>query len=472
MSPWSSTSPSTCADILELDPHNKRARVQPGCVLDFLRGAAEKHQLTFGPDPSTHNHCTLGGMIGNNSCGVHSVMAGKTDDNTEELDILLYDGTRMKVGKTGDEELERIIRGGGRRGEIYCQAQGPARQVCRPDPPTLSEHSRAGFRATTCRYLLPEHGFDVAKALVGSEGTCVMILQATLRLVYSPPVRSLLVLGYPDVYCAGDHVMEVLAHKPVGLEGIDDNLVHDMNTVGMDVADLSLLPPGGGWLLVEFGGETKQETDDKARGLMAALKKQGNPPSMKLYDNTVDERKIWKVREDGLGATAHVPSQRPTWPGWEDSAVPPDKVGPYLRDFRKLLDKYGYTCSLYGHFGQGCIHNSIDFDLRDARQAFRTISSFMNEAADLVVSYGGSLSGEHGDGQARAELLPKMFGEEMIQAFNEFKSIWDPDWKMNPGKIVRPNRMDRKPAPRHRLRPAEGARRISTFPRTRTTSAA
>ena len=162
---------------------------------------------------------------------------------------------------------------------------------------------------------------------------------------------------------------------------------------------------------------------------------------MKLYDNTVDERKIWKVREDGLGATAHVPNQRPTWPGWEDSAVPPDKVGPYLRDFRKLLDKHGYTASLYGHFGQGCIHNSIDFDLR-THEGIQNYLSYMNEAADLVVSYGGSLSGEHGDGQARAELLPKMFGEELIQAFNEFKSIWDPDWKMNPGKIVRPNRMN------------------------------
>jgi len=427
-------------NILELDPHGQRARVQPGCVLDFLRGAAEKHKLTFGPDPSTHNHCTLGGMLGNNSCGVHSVMAGKTDDNTEELDILLYDGTRMKVGKTGDEELERIIRGGDRRGEIYARLKALrdkyADQI-RSRYPNIPRRV-SGYNLP---YLLPEHGFDVAKALVGSEGTCVMILQATLRLVHSPPVRSLLVLGYPDVYCAGDHIMEVLAHKPVGLEGIDDNLVRDMNTVALDVADLSLLPPGGGWLLVEFGGESKQESDDQARGLMAALKKKGAPPSMKLYDNTVDERKIWKVREDGLGATAHVPNQRPTWPGWEDSAVPPDKVGPYLRDFRKLLDKHGYTASLYGHFGQGCIHNSIDFDLR-THDGIQNYLAYMNEAADLVLSYGGSLSGEHGDGQARAELLPKMFGEELIQAFNEFKSIWDPDWKMNPGKVVRPNRMD------------------------------
>ncbi|HEV7226280.1 MAG TPA: FAD-binding and (Fe-S)-binding domain-containing protein [Pirellulales bacterium] len=426
--------------IVELDPHNKLARVQPGCVLDFLRGAAEKHHLTYGPDPSTHNHCTLGGMIGNNSCGVHSIMAGKTDANTEELEILLYDGTRMKVGKTSDQELEQLIRAGGRRGEIYSRLKALrdkyADQI-RLRFPNIPRRV-SGYNLP---FLLPEHGFDVAKALVGSEGTCVMILEATLRLISSPPVRSLLVLGYPDVYCAGDHVTEVLAHGPVGLEGIDDQLVRDMKLQNMEVADLSLLPAGGGWLLVEFGGDTKQESDDKARGLMAALQKQGDAPSMKLYDDVLDERKIWKVREDGLGATAHVPSQRSTWPGWEDSAVPPDKVGPYLRDFRKLLDKHGYACSLYGHFGDGCIHISIDFDLK-TDEGIRNYTSYMNEAADLVLSYGGSLSGEHGDGQQRAELLPKMFGEELIGAFEEFKSIWDPDWKMNPGKLVRPNRMD------------------------------
>ena len=293
-------------DMLELDPHNKRARVQPGCVLDFLRGAAEKHHLTFAPDPSTHNHCTLGGMLGNNSCGVHSVMAGKTDENTEELDILLYDGTRMKVGKTADDELERIIRGGGRRGEIYAKLKALrdkyADQI-RARYPKIPRRV-SGYNLP---YLLPEHGFDVAKALVGSEGTCVMILQATLRLVYSPPVRSLLVLGYPDVYCAGDHVMEVLAAKPVGLEGIDDKLVRDMN-MGLDVADLSLLPPGGGWLLVEFGGDTQAGSGWPGPRLDGDAQEEDQPAVDEALRQHADESKIWKVREDGLGATAHVPN--------------------------------------------------------------------------------------------------------------------------------------------------------------------
>jgi Fe-S oxidoreductase len=168
---------------------------------------------------------------------------------------------------------------------------------------------------------------------------------------------------------------------------------------------------------------------------MEALKQAPNPPAMKLFDDPETQEKVWKVRESGLGATAHVPHKENTWPGWEDSAVPPEKVGDYLRDLRKLLDKYGYDCDLYGHFGQGCIHTRIDFDL-ESEAGVRTFHAFLNEAADLVVSYGGSLSGEHGDGQSRAELLPKMFGEELVQAFREFKSIWDPDGKMNPGKVV------------------------------------
>ncbi|HLJ94590.1 MAG TPA: FAD-linked oxidase C-terminal domain-containing protein [Gemmataceae bacterium] len=422
--------------ILELDPARKRARVQPGCVLDFLRGAAEKHHLTFGPDPSTHNHCTLGGMIGNNSCGVHSVMAGKTDDNVEELDVLLYDGTRMRVGKHPEEELEGIIRGGGRRGEIYARLKAfrdKYADLIRAKFPDIPRRV-SGYNLP---WLLPEKGFDVAKALVGSECTLILVLEATVRLVWSPPARSLLVLGYPDVYHAGDHIPEVLEAKPVGLEGMDDRLVKDMKAMHIHPDALKLLPKGAGWLLVEFGAETKQEADAQAHRLMDRLQKQGNPPSMKLYDKEDDEKKIWTVRRSGLGATAHVPQKKITWEGWEDSSVPPEKVGRYLRDLRKLLDKFDYACDLYGHFGQGCIHTRIDFDLETA-EGIQTFRRFLDEAADLVVSYGGSLSGEHGDGQSKAAMLPKMYGPEMIRAFEEFKAIWDPAWKMNPGKVVRP----------------------------------
>lgn len=420
--------------ILHLDPEKKIARVEPGCVLDNLRDAAEKHHLTFAPDPSTHSHNTLGGMIGNNSCGVHSVMGGKTVDNVISLDVLLYDGTRMTVGKTDAGEFARIVAEGGRRGEIYSKLKA----LCDRE----ADRIRARYPKIPRRVsgynlddLLPENGFDIARALVGTESTCVVILEATLRLVYSPPGRSLLVLGYPDVYSAGDHVPDILKFNPIGLEGMDDRLIADMKAIGLHPEDVQLLPEGDGWLLVEFGGKDKAESDAHATACMDALKQTGNAPAMKLFDDPKEEKMIWKVRESGLGATAHVPNKKITWEGWEDAAVPPDKVGAYLRDFRKLLEKFGYGCDLYGHFGQGCIHTRIDFDL-ETHDGIQTFHAFLNEAADLVVRYGGSLSGEHGDGQSKAQFLPKMFGEELVQAFREFKAIWDPDWKMNPGKIV------------------------------------
>ncbi|MGZ5000010.1 MAG: FAD-binding and (Fe-S)-binding domain-containing protein [Methylomonas sp.] len=420
--------------ILELDPGRKIARVEPGCVLDELRDAAEKHRLTFAPDPSTHTHNTLGGMIGNNSCGVHSLMGGKTVENVIELDVLLYDGTRMKVGKTDEQEFERIIAEGGRRAEIYGRLNA---LVDRQADRIRARYPKIPRRVSGYNLdeLLPENGFNVARALVGTEGTCMVILEATLRLVDSPPSRSLLVLGYPDVFSAGDHVPDILQHKPIGLEGLDDRLIEDMKAINLHPQDVQLLPDGGGWLLAEFGGDNKNEADAKAKACMETLKQSGNPPTMKLFDNPAEEKMIWTVRESGLGATAHVPNKEITWEGWEDAAVPPDKVGHYLRDFRRLLEKFGYACDLYGHFGEGCIHTRIDFNL-ETQAGIDTFHAFLSEAADLVVSYGGSLSGEHGDGQSKAEFLPKMFGDELVQAFREFKSIWDPDDKMNPGKIV------------------------------------
>ncbi len=423
-------------NIVELDPHKKMARVQPGIILDSLRNEAEKHHLTFGPDPATHNHCTLGGMIGNNSCGIHSVMAGKTVDNIEELEVLTYDGLRLRVGKTNDEELARFIREGGRRAAIYARMKAlrdKYADLIRERYPKIPRRV-SGYNLDQ---LLPENGFHVARALVGTEGTCVTILEATTKLVYSPPVRSLLVLGYPDVYTAGDHVMEIMSHKPVGLEGLDDRLIDDMKRKGLHPRNIKLLPDGGGWLLVEFGGESKQESDGKARDLMNDLQGKDNAPSMKLFDNPHEEQLIWAIRESGLGATADVPGEPNTWPGWEDSAVDPARLGGYLRDLRKLFNRYDYLCDLYGHFGQGCVHVRIDFDLV-THEGIDKYRSFIDDAADLVVKYGGSLSGEHGDGQSRAALLPKMFGEELVQGFGEFKAIWDPDGQMNPGKVVDP----------------------------------
>jgi FAD/FMN-containing dehydrogenase/Fe-S oxidoreductase len=419
--------------ILELNPQEKFARIEPGIVLDDLRAEAEKHHLTFAPDPSTHNHCTLGGMIGNNSCGVHSVMGGKTVENVEELEILTYDGLKLQVGATSDAGLEQIIRDGGRRGEIYSgmkKLRDRYADLIRKKYPRIPRRV-SGYNLDQ---LLPEFGFNVARALVGSEGTCMTVLSAKVRLLHSPPHRVIVALGYPDVYCAGDHVMEVLAHKPLGLEGLDDVLTRNMKKLKMHDEDLKLLPEGNGWLIVELGGDTLMEAKEKAHKLMKSLRSLKGP-SMKLFDDPEEEKKVWEVREAGLGATARVPGEPVTWEGWEDSAVPPDKVGVYLRELRKLYNKYGYGCSLYGHFGDGCIHTRIDFGLK-TKSGIEKYRRFVHDAAELVVGLGGSISGEHGDGQSKADLLPIMFGYELVEAFREFKHIWDPRNKMNPGKVV------------------------------------
>jgi FAD/FMN-containing dehydrogenase/Fe-S oxidoreductase len=423
-------------EVLEVDPHRKLGRVQPGAVLDSLRDAAEKFHLTFGPDPATHNHCTLGGMVGNNSCGIHALMAGRTADNIHELEILTYDGCRMRVGKTAPEELEAIIREGGRRGEIYSALRSLRDRYAdriRERFPRIPRRV-SGYNLDE---LLPENGFHVARALVGTEGTCVTVLEIVGNLVYSPPARTLVVLGYPDIYSAGDHIPEILESKPIGCEGIDDRLIEFYKKKGEHLRETAQLPEGGGWLLVQFGADTRADSDAQAHSMMERLKSKPDAPSMKLYDDPAQEKRIWEVRESSLGATAWVPGEKATWPGWEDSAVPPDRVGDYLRDLRKLFSKHGYHPSVYGHLGQGCIHCRVEFDLRTAA-GLENYRSFMDEATSLVVSYGGSLSGEHGDGQARAQFLPKMFGEEVVQAFREFKTIWDPQWKMNPGKVVDP----------------------------------
>ena len=437
--------------ILEIDPARRIARVQPGVVLDNLRTAAEKHHLTFAPDPATHDRCTLGGMIGNNSCGVHSVMAGKTDDNIEALEILTYDGLRLRVGENeiqvpGDAEA-RVHRGAteraARNSERVNQIQTSLKKLARDYGDLVRKKFPIVPRRVSgynLNYLLPENNFHVARALVGSEGTCVTILEATCRLVESPPERVLLVVAYPDVYQCADHVPEIMQHKPIGLEGFDDLLVGYTRKKGINSEGLALLPEGGGWLMVEFGADTAAEAESQARGLMQALGHAANPPDMRLC-NKQQAKRVWEVRESALGATSHVPGEPLNWEGWEDAAVAPEKLGGYLRDLRKMFAAYNYKGSLYGHFGHGCVHTRINFDLQ-TKDGIAKFRRFMEEAADLVVSYGGSISGEHGDGQSRGELLHKMFGPELIQAFREFKAIWDPEWKMNPGKLIEPYKLD------------------------------
>ncbi len=426
--------------ITEMNPEQKYARVQPGIVLDELRNAAGKYGLTFGPDPATHSRNTLGGMIGNNSCGIHSMMSGETVDNIDELDIVTYDGTRLTVGATSEQDLERIIREGGRKGEIYGRLKALRDKYAdriREEFPMIPRRV-SGFNLPA---LLPEQGFNVAKALVGTECTCVLVLEAKTKLVYNPPVRSLLVFGYPDIFQAGDNVVEPAKFGPVGLEALDDTFIEYMKKKGLHPPDMNFMPEGNAWLLIEFGGKDKAEADANARKCMDEMKKRGNPPPMKLFDDPKQEKLVWHLREEGLGATAKVPDMPENHEGWEDASVPPDKLGAYLREFKKLMDKYNYVGPLYGHFGQGCVHTRLTFDLETA-EGIQKWRRFLEEASDLVVSYGGSLSGEHGDGQARGELLSRMFSAEIINAFREFKAIWDPEWKMNPGKVIDPYRVD------------------------------
>ncbi len=430
-------------NILEINPRDRYARVEPGLICDDLRNAARRYGLTWGPDPATHTHCVFGGMLGNNSCGVHAQMAGKAVDNVESMDVLLYDGTRMTVGWMNDSQMLDVIRQGGRAGEIYARLKSLRDQywgLVRQRYPNIPRRV-SGYNLDQ---LIPgEDGrFNVARALVGSEGTCVTILEAKVRLVDARPERVLVVVGYPSIYEAGDHIPGVLQFNPIGLEGVDDVLVSNLRVKGGPHRDyLSLLPEGRGYLYVEFGADSKEDAVAQTHGFIEWLQRMQNPPHIKLFTDRQEQEHIWEVRESGLGATAFVPGQPVTWEGWEDSAVPPEKVGAYLRDLRRLYQKYEYVSAMYGHFGQGCIHCRVSFDLESAA-GIRKWRAFMEEATDLVVSYGGSISGEHGDGQSKAEFLYKMFGRELIEAFREFKSIWDPDWKMNPGKVVDPFLID------------------------------
>ncbi len=419
--------------LISLDPDSKTAVVEPGIVLDRVREAAEQYHLTFAPDPATHSRCTIGGMIGNNSCGTHSVMGGVTANNIRSLEVLLYDGTRMTVGVTSDDEIAAIVARGGRAGEIYAGMRRIRDQygeeVRRRFPKIIRRVS--GYNLDE---LLPEKGFQVARALVGAEGTLVTVLKATLDLMHSPPRRCLAVLGFPDPFLAADAVPEIIRHGPIGLEGIDAMLLDFMRRKHLAEDDLGLLPEGGGFLLAEFGAETDEQAEAKARGLLAASSRLAGKPTGRVCSRDEAVR-IWHIRESALGATVFVPGEPHGWEGWEDAAVPPEQLGSYLRQLWALMKNYGYRSPMYGHFGQGCVHTRINFDL-ESEEGIRKFRVFLDEATDIVIAHGGSISGEHGDGQARGALLPKMFGPELMRAFGEFKALWDPDNRLNPDKMI------------------------------------
>ncbi|WP_206789152.1 FAD-binding and (Fe-S)-binding domain-containing protein [Amycolatopsis sp. MtRt-6] len=402
--------------VLSVDPSARLARVLPGTVLDDLQAVAAPHGLRFGPDPSTHSRCTLGGMIGNNACGSHSVAWGRTVDVVRSLEVLLYDGTRLRIGP--DEPTE---------GRIFDELRALVRDNLAVLRKELSTWPRrvSGYGL---EHLLPENGFDVAKALVGSEGTCVTILEATVSLAELPREKVLAVLGFPSDIAAADAVPSILPWSPLTVEGVDAELVAMLPGRAGD------LPPGGAWLFVELAGD---DPAARARSLAASLDLTG----FAILDDLAAQRRLWRIREEGAGLATRLADGSEAWPGWEDAAVPPERLGAYLREFKELMRAHGRRSVVYGHYGEGCLHLRLDFDLLSA-SGVAGFRRFLEEAADLVAAHGGSLSGEHGDGQARSELLSRMYSREMLDVFARFKAIFDPAGRMNPGILVAPRPID------------------------------
>ncbi len=442
--------------IGEPDVERRLVTVENGAVNQQVNEKAGQVGLAFGPDPSSHGYCTIGGNVGNNSCGIHSVQAAlygpgpRTSDNVHSMEVVTYDGCRFEVGVDEEARLDSIIREGGRKGQIYRQLRELRDRYAdsiRKRFAPVSELPRrvSGYNLDE---LLPERGFNVARALVGTEGTCVTALQVTLKLIPELHQRATVVVAYHDICEAADEIERIMQWKPIGLEGIDHRLFEDEQLRHIHPEGLQRLPhPGkGAWLLVQFGADEAAEVDEIARAFADWLcqKPDFSRDRVSIYDSAQaggDTEAIWQIREAGLGATAFPPHGHDHWPGWEDSAVPPSKLGPYLRDLKGLYKKYDLQGAMYGHLGQGCVHSRISFDLRHA-EGIKRYRAFLDEASDLVVAYGGSLSGEHGDGQQRAEFLEKQYGADLVEAMREFKRIWDPEWKMNPGKVIDAYRID------------------------------
>jgi FAD/FMN-containing dehydrogenase/Fe-S oxidoreductase len=408
-------------EIISVDPEARTATVQPGVILTDLQQAAAPHGLRFGPDPSTQARCTIGGMIGNNACGAHALAYGRTSDNVESLRLLLPDGRSLVTSALGaltdpvGAELTALVQAN--LGVIRTEFGRFVRQV-------------SGY---SMEHLLPESGGDLAKFLAGTEGTLAVITEATVRLVQAAPFTALAVLAYPDMATAADAVPALLPLKPIALEGMDARLVDVLRT-RRGPAAVPTLPDGGGWLFVETGGATLSDAVAAANEIVRTA-----APQASAVVTGEDARRLWRIREDGAGLGGRTPAGAPAWPGWEDAAVPPENLGDYLRDFTKLLTQHGVDGLAYGHFGDGCVHVRLDFPLADRSQAFR---AFLLDAAALAATHGGSMSGEHGDGRARGELLPAMYSPDAIRLFSSVKAIFDPTNLLNPGVIVDPAPVD------------------------------
>ncbi|MGW0710175.1 FAD-binding and (Fe-S)-binding domain-containing protein [Streptomyces sp. NPDC002643] len=429
--------------VLAVDPEARTARVRPGVVHASLQRAAAPHGLRFGPDPSTHTRCTIGGMIGNDACGSRALGYGRTAENVEALTVI-----------TGTGEVLRTSRLDTPHTADGCPTQRRELKalVARALEPIRTELGR--FHRQISGYalhqLLPENGFDLTRMLVGSEGTLGIVTEATVRLVRDPAHRVLVALGYPDIATAGEATALVLPYRPIACEGLDSRIV-DVVRERKGPSAVPDLPRGAAWLFVELAGDDRAELLDRAATLAAGA----GALRHRVVADPAEQAALWRIREDGGGLAGRAPSGRPAWAGWEDAAVPPAELGGYLRAFDALLAEHGLTAMPFGHFGEGCIHVRLDFPLNrpDGPAAFRR---FLTDAADLVAAHGGTLSGEHGDGRARSELLPRVYSRRVLGLFAEVKSVFDPDGILNPGVLVDPRPLDadlRVPAARPPAQP-------------------
>jgi FAD/FMN-containing dehydrogenase/Fe-S oxidoreductase len=422
--------------VTEIDANARTARIEPGIVLADLQRAARPYGLRFGPDPSTHNRCTLGGMIGNNACGSRALGYGRTSDNVTALDVLTGTGEHLRLSGSMAPGSSPTL---GALTDIVAANLGTIR----------TEFGRFGRQVSgySLEHLLPERGFDVTKAFVGTEGTLGVVLGATVRLVRSPPATVLVALGYADMASAADAVPALLPFSPIAIEGLDRRIV-DVVVESRGPAAVPALPRGSGWLFVELGGDSGAALGAAADRVIAAA----GALDARVVNDGAETEALWRIREDGAGLASRPVGGKRSYSGWEDAAVPADKLGAYLRDFEALMSAHGVSGVPYGHFGDGCVHVRIDFPL-DRSEGAQVFRAFLVDAAKLVASYGGSMSGEHGDGRARGELLPLMYSQAALNAFAATKAVFDPDDLLNPGVIVRPRPLDadlRLPAPRLR----------------------
>jgi FAD/FMN-containing dehydrogenase/Fe-S oxidoreductase len=417
--------------IISIDVENRRARVQPGVVLDQLNAAARALDLTFGPDPATHAWCTLGGMVGNNSCGTHGLYTGKTVDCVEELTVVTYESARFVLGACDDAHYELLSRTDGDQGRVVRELR-QLRDEFAHDIETGYPALQRRVSGYNLDQLRDTNGFHLARSFVGTESTCALVTEIVVSLAPWPRHRNLIVIGFADIYEAADNVPALLRHDLIGLEGFDARLVEQMREKRMHLENLDLLPPGEGWLLAEVGADSDDAVIAKSDAVAAQLPEGA---LARILRDPHEQEMVWKVRESGLGATSRVAGGVVNYEGWEDAAVAPEQLGTYLRGIRDLWSRFGYDGAWYGHFGQGCVHTRNNFDLSSI-EGLEKYRQYVERAADLCVELGGSISGEHGDGQSRGELLSRMYSPRMMEAFRRYKSAWDPKGRMNPGKVI------------------------------------